>query len=119
MAPEIRIAVAVRNVDNEDLARQAGANVVVNPVSFAGLLLATSSHGLHLADYLTDLATTQGQVMLRERDVRPDEVGKSLKEACDGLAVRLHRGSAIFSPWDPSAPRLQEGDLILEVVPTP
>jgi len=119
LAPEIRIAVAVRNVDNEDLARQAGANVVVNPVSFAGLLLATSSHGVHLADYLTDLATTQGQVMLRERDVRPDEVGKSLKEACDGLAVRLHRGSAIFSPWDPSAPRLQEGDSILEVVPTP
>ena len=118
LAPKLRIAVAVRNVDNEDLARQAGANVVINPVSFTGLLLATSSQGEHLADYLHDLVTTEGEVVLREREVRADEVGRSLKEICDGQAVRLYRGGLIHAPWGPQT-RIQEGDTILEIVPTP
>jgi voltage-gated potassium channel len=117
LSPTLRIAVAVRNVDNEDLARQAGANVVINPVSFTGLLLATSSRGEHVADYLHDLVTTEGHVVLREREARPEEVGKSLQQACDGQAVRLYRGGIVHAPWDPTT-RIKAGDLILEVVPT-
>jgi voltage-gated potassium channel len=117
LAPSLRIAVAVRNVDNEDLARQAGANVVINPVSFTGLLLATSSRGEHVADYLHDLVTTEGHVILREREARPEEVGKALQQACDGQAVRLYRGGVVHAPWDPTT-RIKAGDMILEVVPT-
>jgi voltage-gated potassium channel len=36
LAPGLNISVAVRNEDNELLARQAGASTVINPVSFAG-----------------------------------------------------------------------------------
>jgi len=118
LAPDARIAVAVRNADNESLARQAGADVVVNPVSFAGLLLATSSHGAHVADYIADLVTTEGKVALRERLARADEVGRPLKDVCRGLAVRLHRGTEVHSPWDLAADRIEQGDLILEIVPT-
>lgn len=117
MAPNLRIAVAVRNVDNEDLARQAGANVVINPVSFTGLLLATASQGEHLADYLHDLVTTEGHVVLREREARPEEIGKSLKAVCNGLGVRIYRGGIVHAPWDPST-RIMAGDMILEIVPT-
>ena len=118
LAPGIRIAVAVRNADNEDLAQQAGANVVVNPVSFTGLLLAASSHGEHLADYLRDLATARGDVRLRERKVTADEVGQSLQDVCGGRAVRLYRGKTSLSPWDPKPPRIKAGDQILELVPS-
>ena len=118
LAPNLHIAVGVRNVDNEDLAHQAGANVVINPVSFAGLLLATASQGQHLADYLHDLVTTEGHVMLREREARPEEVGQSLKDICNGLAVRLYRGGIVHAPWDKSS-KIQRGDMILEIVPTP
>ena len=118
LAPGVRIAVAVRNVDNEDLAQQAGANVVINPVSFTGLLLAASSHGEHLAEYLRDLATARGDVVLREREATADEVGRSLKDACDGRAVRLYRGAQALSPWDSSSPHIQAGDQILELVPS-
>jgi voltage-gated potassium channel len=117
LAPALRIAVAVRNVDNEDLARQAGANVVINPVSFTGLLLATASQGEHLADYLHDLVTTEGEVVLREREVQPEEIGKTLKEICNGLAVRLYRGGMIHAPWGQST-QIKPGDTILEIVPT-
>ena len=118
LAPKLHVAVAVRNVDNEDLARQAGANVVINPVSFTGLLLATSSKGEHLADYLHDLVTTDGHVMLREREATPEEVGHRLKDVCNGLAVRLYRGGLVHAPWDKSS-KIQRGDMILEIVPTP
>jgi voltage-gated potassium channel len=117
LAPKLNISVAVRNEDNELLARQAGATTVINPVSFTGLLLATSSRGEHVADYLHDLVTTEGHVMLREREARPEEVGKSLQQACDGQAVRLYRGGVVHAPWDPTT-RIKAGDMILEVVPT-
>jgi len=118
LAPNVRIAVAVRNADNESLARQAGADVVVNPVSFAGLLLATSSRGAHVADYIADLVTTEGKVALRERPATEDEIGRSLKDIRQGLAVRLHRDGQPLSPWDIAADRIEKGDLIMEIVPT-
>src|SRR3546814_4873555 len=73
LAHDIPISVTVRNSDNELLARQAGATTVINPVSFAGLLLAGSTHGEHIADYLADLATSSGRVQLAERMIGPDE----------------------------------------------
>src|SRR3546814_19472620 len=76
LAHDIPISVTVRNSDNELLARQAGAPTVINPVSFAGLLLAGSTHGEHIADYLADLATTSGRVQLAARLTGPDEHGK-------------------------------------------
>lgn len=119
LSPSLRIAVAIRNSDNEDIARQAGANVVVNPVSFTGLLLATSTHGEHVADYIADLATSTGKVTLRERLVSPDEIGKSLRESCRGIGVRLYRGGVAYSALTEEAKRLQKGDKILEIIADP
>ena len=44
-APDLRISVAVNAEDNEIPAKRAGADVVVNPLDFAGLLLATTHGG--------------------------------------------------------------------------
>ncbi|MEO6198866.1 MAG: potassium channel family protein [Sphingomicrobium sp.] len=118
LAPNARIAVGIRNVDNEDLARQAGADVVVNPVSFAGLLLASAAQGAHVAEYIADLVTSEGQVALRERDVRADEVGKSIRDTCGAFAVRIYRAGKPHSAWEPEAEKLQHGDRLLEIVPT-
>ena len=81
-------------------------------------LLAASRHGAHVADYIADLATTEGLVALREREAGKNDIGRSLREICEGLAVRLHRGGMIYSPWDPAAERIEQGDLILEIIPT-
>jgi voltage-gated potassium channel len=116
MAPGVRIAAAIRSSDNEDLAEQAGANVVVNPVSFTGLLLATTSHGEHLAGYLADLATSRG-TRLRERQAAEEEVGTLLKDVSDGRALRAYRGDEVLSPDDAGPPRVQRGDMIIEIVP--
>ena len=60
LAADLPISVVIRSEDNEALATQAGANTVINPASFAGLLLAGSTSGPHLADYMMDLAGLHG-----------------------------------------------------------
>jgi voltage-gated potassium channel len=116
LAPAIPISVIVRNEDNELPARAAGATTVVNPVSFAGLLLAGSCHGTHLSDYLMDLASIHGRVQLTERMVRPEEIGKPLSGIATGLGVRIYRDGQPHSFAEPEVQALLPGDTIIEIV---
>jgi voltage-gated potassium channel len=118
LAPKLKITVTVKNADNELLARKAGATTVVNPVSFAGLLLAGSAQGPVVTDYIADLASSAGRVRLVEREVRSDECGRSLAEISSGLGVRVYRDGKPVGFWEPGARALQEGDTIVEIVPT-
>jgi voltage-gated potassium channel len=117
-APDLRISVAVNAEDNEIPAKRAGADVVVNPLDFAGLLLATTHGGQHIADYLADLASREGRVQLIERDVKPDEVGKALKDITDGLGLRIIRDGTAYGFWRPQVQKLEPGDIVMEICPT-
>jgi voltage-gated potassium channel len=117
LAPDVPISVVIRSEDNEALARQAGATTVINPTSFAGLLLASSTQGVHIAEYMMDLAAAHGEVAIRERAITPDEVGHSLDDIRTGKALRLYRGNDRFGFWEQEARELRSGDLIVEVVP--
>jgi voltage-gated potassium channel len=116
LAPALPISVIVRNEDNELPARAAGATTVVNPVSFAGLLLASSCTGPHLAEYLTDLASFHGKVQLVERMVRPDEIGKPLADLATGLGLRIYRGGLPYGHRSDEARALAAGDTIVEML---
>lgn len=119
LAPEVPISVVVRADDNELLARQAGANNVINPVRFSGLLLAGSAEGTHIAEYLSDLASVSGRVQLVERPVTPAEVGGRLSElASGGVGLRIYRGTERFGFWENDATTLRDGDIVVEIVPT-
>ncbi|WP_294392430.1 potassium channel family protein [uncultured Sphingomonas sp.] len=117
LAPDVPISVVIRNEDNEALAHQAGANTVINPAHFAGLLLAGSTHGQHLANYLSDLAAAHGEVALHQRDASPDDFGKPLAHIATGLGVRLYRGGKAYGFWQIEAARIEPGDQIVEIVP--
>ena len=118
LAPELRISIAINEEDNEAPARRAGADVVVNPFDFAGLLLATSHTGQHIADYLGDLASREGKVQLIERPVEPHEVGRSLKDLEGAVALRVIRDGKFYGFWRAQARKLQPGDVIMEIRPT-
>ncbi len=119
IAPEVPISVVVRADDNELLARQAGANNVINPVRFTGLLLAGSAKGAHIADYLADLASVTGRVQLVEREVTQEECGKTISEiSSGGKGLRIYRGSRAFGYWEDACQNLQPGDVLVEIVPT-
>jgi voltage-gated potassium channel len=116
LAPDLKISVAVRAEDNELLARQAGATTVINPVSFAGLLLAGSAHGPNISDYIADLASSHGRVRLAEREARPEEYGKPLAAISTGLGVRVYRDGKPIGFWERGCAALEAGDLIIEIV---
>lgn len=118
LAPDLPISVIIRNVDNEAPARAAGATTIINPVSFAGLLLAGSARDTGTAEYLADLASCDGRVQLSERAVAPEEVGRPLVAINSGLGVRILRGGEPIGFWEERAASLQAGDRIIEIVPT-
>jgi voltage-gated potassium channel len=118
LAPRLKISVAIRNEDNELLARQAGATTVINPVSFAGLLLAGSTDGAHIADYIADLASSSGRVRLSEREVTTEEYGMPLSAIARGLGVRVYRNGVPHGFWEAEAKSLMPGDCIVEILPT-
>lgn len=116
LAPEAGVAVSIGAIENELLARDAGASIIVNPVSFGGQLLAQCTAGPHIADYVADLVTRGGRIELRERAVRPDEIGKAPREVADGQIVRLYRNDRAIGVLDAEAQTLAEGDLVIELV---
>ena len=118
LAPNVPISVVVRAADNEVLAKQAGADNVINPVRFTGLLLAGSAQGAHIAEYLADLASVAGRVQLVERPVMPEEVGKPLADlATGGKGLRIYRGGTTHGFWESDAATLQAGDIVVEIRP--
>ncbi len=119
LAPQVPISAVVRADDNEALARQAGANNVINPVRFTGLLLAGSAKGEHIADYLADLASISGRVQLVEREVARDEIGYPIDELkTGGRGLRIYRNGKALGFWEEECQHLQPGDVIVEIVPT-
>jgi len=119
LAPKVPISVVVRALDNELLAQQAGADNVINPVRFTGLLLAGSAQGSHIADYLADLASVAGRVQLVERPVLPEEIGKRLTHLTNGgLGLRIYRKGQAYGFWEKQARSLRAGDVVVEILPT-
>ena len=119
LAPNLHISVVVRADDNELLARQAGANNVINPVRFTGLLLAGSAKGAHIAEYLADLASVSGRVQLVEREVTADECGKAIYELnTGGRGLRVYRNGQALGFWEDACQSLQPGDVVVEIIPT-
>ena len=116
LSSTVNVSVTIRETDNEDIAKQAGADTVINPISFTGLLLASSLEGPHRADYLADLATSEGSVMLRERLIGDEEAGRTPHQVCTGQVVRLIRDGRAHAANDPAFQSLRAGDRILEII---
>ncbi len=117
LAPGVPISVVIRSQDNEQLAKRAGAETVINPASFAGLLLASATEGSHAASYLSDLAASGGNVLLRERAITEEEAGRPLADIHTGLGVRIVREGNSVGFWEVDAKALKLGDRIIEIVP--
>jgi voltage-gated potassium channel len=119
LAPKVPISAVVRADDNESLARQAGADNVINPVRFTGLLLAGSAKGEHIAEYLADLASVTGRVQLVERTITEDECGCAISDLrTGGRGLRIYRDGRALGFWEDECQNLQPGDVVVEIVPT-
>jgi voltage-gated potassium channel len=117
LTPNLPITVSVKNTDNELPARAAGATTVINPISFAGLLMAGSAQGSAIADYMADLASYAGDVQLRERTVAEEEGVHPAGPFNRGLVLGIKRGERTINFWEKDAKTLEPGDRVIEIVP--
>ena len=113
----VPISASVRSAENEELLRQAGARSVINPVSLGGHLLARSSTSASAVDYLRDLASAHGRVIIHQRDARPEEIGTSLRSVASGLGLRILRAGKEIGFWEEAAAIIMDKDSIVEIVP--
>lgn len=113
----VPISVTARAQENEDLLTQAGASFVLNPVRIGGHLLARAGQQHYAVEYIADLSSAAGDVLLRQREARAEDIGKPLGKIASGNAVRLLRAGAPVLHGDGQDERVQPGDIILEIVP--
>ena len=66
---------------------------------------------------MSDLARQEGSVVLHERPVRPNEVGKPLSAIFPGLGLRVYRQGQPHGFAEPACAALEPGDTIIEVLP--
>lgn len=112
----VPISASVREIENEELVRQAGATSIINPVILGGHLLARASTHRGAVDYIRDLAAADGSVALRERVATGSDIGKPLGAIATGLGVRLTRKGRPIGFWQPDARAIEAGDVIIEIV---
>lgn len=112
--PDLRILVSAKETENVNLLRQAGANAIITPSSFAGCMLAASVDSHHLAQYMEDLITRGGRIDLIEEMVQEQDVGKTAVDLLPDVLLRVYRQEHIISLKDLQGDEhLREGDMVL------
>ena len=115
--PAVRVICSVREAENLKLVRQAGADATVLPSQVGGYLMADAVRTRYLNDYVSDMLTSAGRVMLSERPARSEEVGKSMRQVESELVVRLYRDGQPIGFWEGDKTVIRTGDVLLSIVP--
>ncbi len=112
LAPDATIVASVREQENAHLLEQSGADAVVVSSATAGRLLGVTSRNPRVAAVVTDLLHTSRGLVLTEREVEPDEVGRPAREA-RGVVLAVVRRDTLLRYDDPAVTELLAGDLLL------
>jgi len=118
LSPAVRIICTAYESENIKLLSQAGANTIIAPSMLSGNLMTNSIQSSHVADYISDLMTTQGRIKLLERMPLPHEVGQSLRDVQQGMAVCLIRDQQRIGFWEGDKSLVQAGDQLLVIQPS-
>lgn len=118
LCPQVRVVAQVRDFENLQIVRQAGASATVLPSQVGGYLMADAMRTNYITDYVTDLLTSAGHVSLHERPARPEEVGRRMREVEPDLVLRLYRNGEAVGFWEGPATVIREHDTLLVIAPT-
>jgi voltage-gated potassium channel len=114
LAPQIRVVARVEEAENEKLVRQSGADATILPSRVGGILMAGALESSALSNYIMDLISATGPIVLIERDAQPTEVGRWPRDLEDTLIVAVVRGGRELAIDDPDA-QLRAGDKVLVI----
>ena len=112
------VVVAVRESDNADLLRDSGADAVVLSSEAAGRLLGVTATHPETGMVLEDLISPGRGLDLRERLVRPSEVGKPARDSEDLVVAVVRAGERTLLNAAKDTV-LEEGDSVVVVTRVP
>ena len=114
IAPHIRVIARVEEAENEKLLRQSGANATILPSRVGGILMAGAIENSALSNYVMDLISANGGVVLVERDAREEEIGRMPRDLENTLIVAVIRDGRELGVEDADA-LLRVGDKVLVI----
>jgi voltage-gated potassium channel len=114
IAPHIRVIARVEEAENEKLLRQSGANATILPSRVGGILMAGAIENSALSNYVMDLISANGGVVLVERDAREEEIGRMPRDLENTLIVAVIRDGRELGVDDADA-LLRVGDKVLAI----
>lgn len=103
---------SIRQAENEPLVLQSGMDAVVTSSEAAGRLLGVAARSPAISEVFNDLLIHGEGLDLAERPVRPEEVGRPLRE-CDQPVIAVLRGGHALPYGQVAA--LQDGDRVVIV----
>jgi len=111
--PRTRVITDAHEEENAPLLRQAGADVTVSPSQISGFLLADSVSHRHVTDFVLDVLSSGGRLLLNERPAREEELGKAAGVVGDSMIVRIYRDGKPVGFWEPEGQVIRVGDVVL------
>ena len=114
LAPSATIIASVREVENQHLLLQSGANSVVVSSETAGRLLGLATSKPTVVEMIDDLLTPHAGFAIAEREVEPKEVGGSPKHLGD-IVLGVVRDGKLVRVGEPEVDSLEKNDRLLYV----
>jgi voltage-gated potassium channel len=115
LARDVRLIVNVDEPENIKLVKAGGADVVVSPPRFGGVLMADAVDSHTTVDFVSELLTYRGSYQLVEREARPQAIGRSPLEIDGVLIVEVRRAGRRIGLWDEKNVRVEAGDRVLAI----
>lgn len=111
--PRTRVITDAHEEENAPLLKQAGADVTVSPSQISGFLLADSVSHRHVTDFVLDVLSSGGRLLLNERPAAESELGKPAGVVGDTMIVRIYRDGKPVGFWEPEGQVIRAGDIVL------
>jgi len=115
LAKAVRMIASVSESENIKLVKAGGADVVVSPPRFGGVLMADAVESHTTVDFVSELLTYRSSFQLVEREPRAEEVGHNAREVEGALIVEVRRGGRRIGCWNDRNLRIEAGDRVLAI----
>ena len=109
LAKDVRLIANVGEPENIKLVKSGGADVVVSPPRFGGVLMADAVESQSTVEFVSELISYRGSYQLVEREPRADEIGREAHGIPGVLVVEIRRGGRRIGLWNEKNLRVEAG----------
>lgn len=114
LAPQAKIVASTREVENQHLLRQSGANSVVVSSDTAGRLLGLATAMPSVVEMIEDLLTPDEGLAIAEREVEQHEIGGSPRHLRD-IVLGVVRDGRLLRIGAPEVDAIEANDRLLYI----